>query len=74
MKKFLALLLTLCMTLSLAAGALAEEVDLDALLEKLTPEQKTQLLIDLLNEAENMSSDQPSEPAEDAPESEVSLK
>ena len=30
MKKFLALLLTLCMTLSLAAGALAEEVDLDA--------------------------------------------
>ena len=68
MKKFLALLLTLCMTLSLAAGALAEEVDLDALLEKLTPEQKTQLLIDLLNEAENMSSDQPSEPAEDAPE------
>ena len=50
MKKWIASLLVLTLALTMSMGAFAESVSVDELLDQLTPEQKNELLVKLLQE------------------------
>ena len=50
MKKLIALLLTLMMVFTMAAGAMAEDPDFGEILDGLTEEQKRELLFELMED------------------------